>query len=242
MPGRLRSAISRPQRAQAGALGSAASRARGCQIAVACQEAGGVCAVHLGLQGIADACGPGSPGSHPGGLGPHLTSSGFPRRAFLRFPVCPPGSPPSPAFGWFPVVRRSPVRSLRPLPGSGSGSVSLRVPFPLSDLYVSAAAGRLPQALVPGGRDQGHQSCRGPLAWIAVIRPHCRRAAPGARGCRHRIACHERPRAQDIAAPGSIRRISGARESGRRGWRCRASGAWVRRTCAIPGRAMCTPG
>jgi hypothetical protein len=123
--------------------GSAASGARECQTAVARQEAGGVCAVRLRpARGIADACGPGSPGSDPGGLGPHLTSSGFPRRAFLRFPVCPPGSPPSPAFGWFPVLRRSPVRSLRPLPGSGSGSVSLRVPFPLSDLHVSAAAGR----------------------------------------------------------------------------------------------------
>jgi hypothetical protein len=30
------------------------------------------------------------PGFHPGGLGPHPTSSGFPWRAFLRFPVCPP--------------------------------------------------------------------------------------------------------------------------------------------------------
>ena len=44
----------------------------------------------------------------------------FPLRAFLRFPVCPPGSPPSPAVPWFPFVRRSPVRRLRPLPGSGS--------------------------------------------------------------------------------------------------------------------------
>lgn len=66
----------------------------------------------------------------------------FPRRAFLRFPVCPPGSSPSSAFLWFPVVRRSPVRSLRPLPGSGSPSVSLRAPFPLSNLHSSAAARR----------------------------------------------------------------------------------------------------
>ncbi len=82
------------------------------------------------------------PGLSPGGLGPHLTSSGFPLRAFLRFPVCPPGSSPSPAFLWLPFVRRSPVRSLRPLPGSGSPSVSLRVPFPLSNLHLSAAARR----------------------------------------------------------------------------------------------------
>ena len=66
----------------------------------------------------------------------------FPRRAFLRFPVCPPGSSPSSAFLWFPVVWRSPVRSLRPLPGSGSPSVSLRAPFPLSNLHNSAAARR----------------------------------------------------------------------------------------------------
>jgi len=66
----------------------------------------------------------------------------FPLRAFLRFPVCPPGSSPSSAFLWFPFVRRSPVRSLRPLPGSGSPSVSFRVPFPLGNIQVSAAAGR----------------------------------------------------------------------------------------------------
>ena len=66
----------------------------------------------------------------------------FPLRAFLRFPGCPPGSSPSSAFLWFPFVWRSPVRSLRPLPGSGSPSVSLRVPFPLGNLHVSAAAGR----------------------------------------------------------------------------------------------------
>ena len=66
----------------------------------------------------------------------------FPLRAFLRFPGCPPAPSPSSAFLRFPFVRRSPVRSLRPLPGSGSPSVSLRVPFPLSNLHVSAAAGR----------------------------------------------------------------------------------------------------
>jgi hypothetical protein len=62
------------------------------------------------------------PGLSPGGLGPHLTSSGFPRRAFLRSPVRPPGSSPSPAVLGFPFVRRSPVCSLRP---------SLPVPAPL---------------------------------------------------------------------------------------------------------------
>ena len=74
------------------------------------------------------------------GASPHVLR--FPLRAFLRFPVCPPGCSPSSAVLWFPFVRRSPVRSLRPLPGSGSPSVSLRVPFPLSNLHLSAAARR----------------------------------------------------------------------------------------------------
>jgi hypothetical protein len=56
------------------------------------------------------------PGS-PGGL-----SSGFP---FARR-----GSSPSPAFGWFPFVRRSPVCTLRPSPGSGSPSVPSGFPSP----------------------------------------------------------------------------------------------------------------
>jgi hypothetical protein len=67
------------------------------------------------------------PGS-PGGL-----SSGFP---FARR-----GSSASSAFGWFPFVRRSPL-----FPSAVARfrfpSVSLRVPFPLSNLHVSAAAGR----------------------------------------------------------------------------------------------------
>jgi hypothetical protein len=81
------------------------------------------------------------PGLSPGGLGPHHTSSGFPA-----------GFPPVsrlPA-GFFPFVRL-PLASLRPAfsgcslrpsPGSGSPSVSLRVPFPWGNLHVSAAAGR----------------------------------------------------------------------------------------------------
>jgi hypothetical protein len=94
--------------------------------------------------GIVDACGPKSPAlTGWSGASPHVLR--FPLRAFLRFPVCPPGSSPSPAVLWFPFVRRSPVRSLRPLPGSGSPSASLRVPFPLSNLYISAAARRFPR-------------------------------------------------------------------------------------------------
>ena len=74
------------------------------------------------------------------GASPHVLR--FPPRAFLRFPVCPPGSPPSPAFPWFPFVRRSPVRRLRPLPGSGSpAGVPAGFPF-LGNHHDSAAAGR----------------------------------------------------------------------------------------------------
>jgi hypothetical protein len=95
-----------------------------------------------GLGGGARKCTrPQIPGLSPGGLGPQHTPSGFP---------C--GLPPvsrSPT-GFFPFVRLplaslSPAVSgwsLRPLPGSGSPSVSLRVPFPLSNVHVSAAAPR----------------------------------------------------------------------------------------------------
>ena len=82
------------------------------------------------------------PGFSPGGLGPHLTASGFPSGLSSGFPL------PTRAL---PFVRLPPV-SLRPaLSGSvpsavavrfGSPSVSLRVPFPLSNLHVSAAARR----------------------------------------------------------------------------------------------------
>ncbi len=79
--------------------------------------------------GIVDACGPGSPDSHRVVWG--LTS---------RPPGPPAGFPPvsrlpagfSP-FARLPLVSLHPAfsgLSLRPLPGSGSPSVSLRVPFP----------------------------------------------------------------------------------------------------------------
>ena len=101
----------------------------------------------------------------------------FPRRAFLRFPVCPPGSSPSSAFLWFPVVRRSPVRSLRPLPGSGSPSVSLRAPFPLSNLHSSAAARRFRRRR---SRAAGTKvSSNAAPSLDRVIRPHSRWAAAG---------------------------------------------------------------
>ncbi len=92
--------------------------------------------------GIVGACGPKSPDSHRVVWGltsrPPVSlcglSSGFP---FAR--RVPPLRPPSSGFPSSGVLRFVPFGRC---PGSGSPSVSLRVPFPLSNLYVSAAAGR----------------------------------------------------------------------------------------------------
>ena len=124
--------------------------------ALARQETGEpLCAVRADLPGlcggIGDACGPKSPGVHPGGLGPHLTSSGFPWRAFLRFPVCPPR--------FVPVVRLRMVSlrpafsgfTLRPSPGSGSPSVPLRVPFPQAIFTLALPQGGA-AGVGPGGQ------------------------------------------------------------------------------------------
>jgi hypothetical protein len=121
--------------------------------------------------GIADACGPGSPDSHRVVWG--LTSRPpVPPRAFLRFPVCPPGSPPSPAFLWFPFVRRSPVRPFGRCPGSGSPSVSLRVPLPLSNLHDSAAEGRFRRRWSRAERAKvTSPAATTPRLDLAVIRP-----------------------------------------------------------------------
>ncbi len=150
--------------------------------------------------GTVGACGPKSPDSHRVVWGltsrppvpPCGLSSGFP---FARRVL-----PPSPACFWFPFVRRSPVCSLRPLP-------RFRFPFgvppgslPLSDLHVSAAAGRFHG---PWSREAGTKVTSPAAATSPGSRdpPACRWAAAGHDGCRHRIACYERPRAQDIAEP-----------------------------------------
>ena len=102
------------------------------QFAQTCQDS---------ASGIVNACGPGSRIlTGWSGASPHVLR--FPPRAFLRFPVCPPGSPPSPAFLWFPFVRRSPVRPLRPLPGFRFPSGVPPGSLPLSNLHDSAAARR----------------------------------------------------------------------------------------------------
>ena len=133
------------------------------------------------------------------GASPHVLR--FPLRAFLRFPVCPPGSSPSSAVLWFPFVRRSPVRSLRPLPGSGSPSVSLRVPFPLSNLHLSAAARRFRRRWSRAAGTNATSSARPPRLDRA-IRLHDGWAAAGHDGMPQQSRLlRVRPRAQDIAAP-----------------------------------------
>ena len=80
--------------------------------------------------GIADACGPGSPDSHRVVWWPHLTSSGSPRGLSSGFPFARrvlPLRPPSSGFPSSGVLRFVPFGRC---PGSGSPSVSLRVPFP----------------------------------------------------------------------------------------------------------------
>ena len=134
-------------RGRAGALGERGVRGARLTDGRCRREAGGrLCAVRADLPGLCQrhrrCVRPQIPGLSPGGLGPHLTSSGSPA-----------GFPPVsrlPA-GLFPFARR-PLVSHRP---AFSGSfpsavaqvpvpppVSLRVPFPLSNLHVSAAARR----------------------------------------------------------------------------------------------------
>ena len=104
------------------------------QFAQTCQD--------CSASGIVHARGPKSPDSHRVVWGltsrPPVYPAGFPPVSRLPAGFFPPSS----AFLGFPVVGRSPVGSLRPLPGSGSPSVSLRVPFPLSNVHVSAAVRR----------------------------------------------------------------------------------------------------
>jgi hypothetical protein len=136
------------------------------------------------------------PGLSPGwsGASPYVLRvplAGFPPVSRLPAEVRP-RRPPSDGFPSSGVVRWS----LRPLPGSGSPPVSLRVPFPLGNPHVSAAAGRVRRRWSrPAGTKVS--SCLGPLAGVAAIRLRCRWAAAGHEGCRRRIACYERPRAHD---------------------------------------------
>ena len=136
------------------------------------KAAGRQCAVRADLPGLCQrprrCMRPQIPGLAPGGLGPHPhvlrypcgLSSGFPfaRRAL-------PLRPPSPV-------------SLRPAFSGSVPSAAARFRFPfrlpagfpsLSNLHVSAAAGRFRRRRSRAAGDQGHQSCRDHLAWITRV-------------------------------------------------------------------------
>jgi len=129
-------------------------------------------------------CGPKSPDSHRAVWG-LISRPPVPVRAFLRFPVCPPG--------FVPLVRR-PVASLGPassgsVPSAvavriGSPSVPLRVPFPLSNLHGSAAARRFCRRWSRAAGTKVTGSRRDPWPGSCRIRPQ-RRCSPeriGSRG------------------------------------------------------------
>ena len=190
------------------------SRARGVQRLgratdrrpVARQEAGGrLCAVRADLPGLRQrhrrCVRPRIPGFSPGGLGPHLTSSGSPRGLSSGFPFARrvlPRRPPSPGFPSSGVLRLFPSAVARvPVPLS----VSLRVPFPWATFTIALPPRGSAGVGPGGGRGEGHQ---------LAATPRLNRRDPsrttdgqplGAMGCRYRIACYERPRAQDTAAP-----------------------------------------
>ena len=123
---------------------STAAETRDRQAAGARQEAAGrLCAVRADLPGLRHrhrrCVRPRIPGFSPGGLGPHLTSSGSPRGLSSSFPFARRVLPVA-RLPLVSVVRRSPVRPLRPSPRFRFPlSVSLRVPLPLGNLHDSAA-------------------------------------------------------------------------------------------------------
>ncbi len=168
------SAAVRDQRTAEGAgraLGEYGGWARAHRRAVARQEAGGrLCAARTDLPGLRQRhrrrVRPRIPGFSPGGLGPHLTSSGSPRGLSSGFPFARrvlPRRPPSPVSR----VRRSPVRPLRPSPGF---RFPLRYPsgFPFPWAIFTIALPRGGSAGVGPGR-QGPRSpaLPSPLAWIS---------------------------------------------------------------------------
>ena len=142
--------------------------------------------------GIVNGCGPKSPGSHRAVWGliarPPDSPAGFP--AVSRLPA-----------GFFPFVRL-PLVSLRPaFSGSFPSAVArFRFPprfpsgFPFPWAIFTLALPRGGSAGVGPGR-QGPRSpaLPRPPPLDRAIRPHSRWRRLGTMGCRHRIACYERP-------------------------------------------------
>ena len=168
----LRSAISRPPRAQVAVPGSTATGARDRQTAVARQEAGRrLCAVRADLPGLRQrhrkCVRPRMPGFSPGGLGPHLASSGSPRGLSSGFPFARrvlPLRPPSSGFPSSGVLRFVPS----PLPGFRFPFGVLPGSLPLSNLHDSAAKGRFRRRWSRAARAKVTVL---PLPPLAVIRP-----------------------------------------------------------------------
>ena len=191
------------------------------QFAQTCQDS---------ASGTVDACGPKSPDFHRVVWG--LTSRPpVPLRAFLRFPVCPLGSSP---FARRPLVSHRPAFSGSfpsavaqvPVPPS----VSPRVPFPLSNLHVSAAARRFCRrwSLAAGTKVTSSAATTSPgsrdppaLQMAATghdgMPPQNRLICAGARAVPSRLG----PRAELGGTARSIRRGMGCVSAGRycRSWR-----------------------
>ena len=145
--------------------------------AVARQKAGGrQCEVRADLPGLRQrhrrCVRPRIPGFSPGGLGPHLTSSGFPCGLSSGFPFARrvlPLRPPSSGFPSSGVLRFVPFGRC---PGSGSPSESLQVPFPRASPTIALPRGG------STGVGPGRQGPRSPVLPppaprldLAVIRP-----------------------------------------------------------------------
>ena len=151
--------------------------------------------------GIADTCGPGSPDSHRVVWGltsrPPVPPAGFPPVSRL-----PAGFSPVARLPRFPVVRRSPVRPLRPSPGfrfpfrCPSG-----FPFPWAIFTIALPPARFRRRWSRAARAKVTSPAATPRLDLAVIRPAPQMGSGWARWMPPRIARYERPRAQGTAAP-----------------------------------------
>ena len=176
LPSQLRSAICRPQRRRPALPGVQRPGRAIDRRPLPARSWWTTSAVRADLPGLCQrhrrCVRPQIPGLAPGGLGPHLTSSGFPCGLSSGFPLAHrvlPFRPPSsgslrPAFSGC---------SLRPLPGSGSPS---GFPFPRATFTLTLSRGR------SAGVGPGRQGSRSPVLPRSprsdrAIRPYYRRVA-----------------------------------------------------------------